>query len=79
MLHERVDLDDKIGYLFLVDIRFDMLKETPKQYMYNEIQCPIFEKKKILDAKKICFQLSKTWHKGDKSYVCTKKNSFDYA
>lgn len=33
----RIDLDNKVELLFVVDIRFYEQKTTPKQYMYNEI------------------------------------------
>ena len=46
LLLEKVDLDDEVGHLFLVDIEFDNEKATPRQIMYNEIFPPIVEKKK---------------------------------
>ena len=74
MLLQHVDLDDKNRHLYLVDIRFNKEEATPKQYMYNEIYCPIFEKKKILDVtERSVFLLHETFQDGDKSYVCTKK------
>ena len=50
LLLEKVSLEDSIGHLFIVDIEFDEQNATKKQYMYNEIFPPIFEKQKILDA-----------------------------
>ena len=74
MLLQHVDLDDKNRHLFNVDIRFNKEEATPKQHMYNEIYCPIFEKKKILDVtERSVFLLRETFQDGDKSYVCTKK------
>ena len=37
MLLERVSLEDNIGHLFVVDIRFNREEATPKQLMYNEL------------------------------------------
>ena len=36
MLLERIDLDDKIEHLFVVDIRFNKEEETVKQYMHRQ-------------------------------------------
>ena len=36
--------EDKIGHLFLVDIKFH--DKNPKTMLFNEIYTPIFEKKK---------------------------------
>ena len=49
-LLETVDLDDKIGHLCVVDIRFDYKRVSNRVLMYNEIFPPVIEKKKILDA-----------------------------
>ena len=58
LLLEKVDLDDEIGHLFLVDIELDQNKATPKQMLYNEIFPPVVEKKKILEAnERSIFQL----------------------
>ena len=37
LLLESVDLDDKIGHLFVIDIRFNKEEAIPKEFMYNEI------------------------------------------
>ena len=53
---KRLYLDDKIGHLFVVDIKFNKKEEKPNQYMYSEIYCPIFGKKKNTRRnRKICF------------------------
>ena len=44
LLLETVDLDGKIGHLFVADIEFDEKKATERGYMYNEILPPIIEK-----------------------------------
>ena len=36
---------DKIGHLFVVDIKFDYQNATKKQLFFNEIYTLIFEKK----------------------------------
>ena len=46
---ETVNIDDKIGHLFVVDIRFDAEKVNAKTLMYNEFYTPIFEKRKTSD------------------------------
>ena len=50
LLLETVNLDDKIGHLFVVDIKFDEKRATEREYMYNEIMLPIIEKQKLLEA-----------------------------
>ena len=44
LLLEKVDLDDEIGHLFDVDIKFDEKRNTEPEYMYNEILPPVIEK-----------------------------------
>ena len=46
ILLETVSLDDEIGHLFLVDIKFDYENVTEREILYNEIFPPIIEKKK---------------------------------
>ena len=50
LLLETVNLDDEIGHLFVVNIKLDKKRATEREYMYNEIISPIFEKQKILEA-----------------------------
>ena len=50
LLLKTVDLDEKIGHLFIVDIEFDEKRATEREYLYNEILPPIIEKQKILQA-----------------------------
>ena len=50
-LLETVDLDDKIGHLYVVNIYFDYENATQKQRAYNEISPPIIEKQKIVDMR----------------------------
>ena len=45
---ERVDLDDPIDHLFIVDIEFDYEQATSRQRVYNEIFPPIIEEQKII-------------------------------
>ena len=46
LLLESVSLEDKIGHLYIVDIKFDYENATEKQIVYNEIYPPIIEKQK---------------------------------
>ena len=43
MLLQNVSLNDQIGHLYVVDIKFDHTKATEKQIVYNEIYPPIIE------------------------------------
>ena len=79
LLLETVDLDDRIGHLFVVDIEFDKKRATEQEYLYNEILPPIIEKQKILEAsERSLYQLlqlfSKTTDNKPKSYHCTAKS-----
>ena len=49
LLLESVSLEDKIGHLYIVDIKFDYENATEKQIVYNEIYLPIVEKQKAID------------------------------
>ena len=55
-LLENVTLEDKLGHLFLVDIKFaDVNKET---LLFNEVYPPIFEKNKKIDPyERSCTQI----------------------
>ena len=46
MLLETVDIGDKIGHLFVVNIEFKAAKVKAKTLTYNEIYTPIFKKEK---------------------------------
>ena len=50
LLLESVSIDDPIGHLFVVDIKFDYDNATKKQLLFNEILPPVIEKHKILDV-----------------------------
>ena len=50
MLLEKLDLDNQIGHLFVVDIEFNAVEATAKTLRYNQIYTPVFEKDKIVDA-----------------------------
>ena len=47
-LPESVSFDNKIGYLHILDIEFDVKNATEREYAYNEIYLPIIEKQKQL-------------------------------
>ena len=44
VLLEKVDLEDKIGHLYIVNIMFDAKNTFKKQLVYNEIYPPIIQK-----------------------------------
>ena len=44
LLLETVYLDNDIGHLFVVDIKFDKKRATEQEYMYNEILTSIIQK-----------------------------------
>ena len=50
ILIKSVDLTDKIGLLFVVDIFFDAKNANEKQLLYNEIFPQVIEKQKLLKA-----------------------------
>ena len=58
ILLEKVDLDDPVGHLFVVDISFNYEKVMPRQRIYNEMYPSIIEKQKIIDvAERSVYQL----------------------
>ena len=48
-LLEKVDLDDDIGHLYIVDIKLDFNTLTERQKAYNEISPAVIEKQKSID------------------------------
>ena len=44
----RISHDDKVGHLFLVDIKFHNKNE--KTMLFNEIYTPVFDKNKVIQA-----------------------------
>ena len=78
-LLETVSLDDEIGHLFIVDIKFNYENVTEREYLYNEIFPPIIEKKTKIDVNdRSLFQLLELFSKTDKgnakSYRVTEKS-----
>ena len=49
LLLEKVSLNDQIGHIYVVDIKFDHKNASENQIVYNEIYLPIAEKQKIID------------------------------
>ena len=79
LLLETVDLEDKIGHLFVVDIEFDIENADERKMLYNEIFPPIIEKEKILEAnERSLFQLLELYQVTEdgkpKAYRCTAKS-----
>ena len=78
LLLETVDLDDKTGHLFVVDIHFHHKNATSRQLSYNEIFPPIIEKHKIIDAsERFVYQLIEQFSQSDngipRTYRCSRK------
>ena len=76
-LLKKVDFEDTIGHLYIVDIKFDIKNVTERELAYNEIYPPIIEKQKIIDpCERSVFQLLEQYiegEKGPKSYKSTAK------
>ena len=77
LLLESVSLEDKIGHLYIVDIKLDYENPTEKQIVYNEIYPPIIEKQKTIDpCEKSIYQLLDNYREGERgplSYKVTAK------
>ena len=78
MLLQKVSLDDQIGHLYVVDIKFDHTKATKNEIVYNEIYLPIIEKQKIIDpCERSVYQLieqyAATEKENPRTYRATKK------
>ena len=66
ILLEKVDFEDEIDHLFVVDIMFDLKSATKRQLVYNEMYPPIMEKKKIIDpCERSVFELLEQYKEGD--------------
>ena len=48
LILKNISIDDKIGHLFVVDIKFNKEAADEKVLLFNEIYTPIFEKKKVV-------------------------------
>ena len=65
LLLEKVNFEDKIGHLFVVDFVFDSENATEKELAYNEIYQPIIEKPKIIDpCERSVYQLLEQYVEG---------------
>ena len=78
LLLQKVSLDDQIGHLYVVDIKFDHTKATKNEIVYNEIYLPIIEKQKIIDpCERSVYQLieqyAATEKENPRTYRATKK------
>ena len=66
-LLEKVDFEDTIGHLYIVDIEFDIKNATKRELTYNEIYPPITEKQKFIDpCERSVFQLLEQYIQGEK-------------
>ena len=66
ILLKKVNFEDEIGHLYVVDIIFDSKNATKEQLVYNKIYPPIIEKRKIIDpCERSVFQLLEQYKKND--------------
>ena len=81
ILIESVDLTDKMGHLFVVDIFLMQKNANEKQLLYHEIFPSVIEKQKVLEAyERSAYQLLELFDKTKakpKSYRCTPKPQAD--
>ena len=56
-LLESVSFEDTIGHLYIVDIEFDFKNATEREFAYNEIYQPIFERLCDSPCERSVFQL----------------------
>ena len=56
-LLESVSFEDTIGHLYIVDIEFDFKNATEREFAYNEIYRPIFERLCESPCERSVFQL----------------------
>ena len=57
ILLESVSFEDTIGHLYIVDIEFDFKNATEREFAYNEIYPPIFERLCESPCERSVFQL----------------------
>ena len=80
ILLEKVDLDDEIGHLYVVDIEFDYKNASQKELTYNEIYPPIIEKQKVIDpCERSTYQLLEQLVMGEKGPSSYKKTAKAHA
>ena len=73
LIFQGISDEDKIGHLFVVNIKFDKKNASEKQLFFNEIYSPIFEKEKVLLAnERSVFQLLHAMRLNDRETI----NSF---
>ena len=76
-LLEKVDFEDTIGHLYIVDIELDIKNAAKRELTYNEIYPQIIEKQKNIDpCERSVFQLLEQYidgENGTKSYRSTAK------
>ena len=71
MVFLKVDLDDKTGHLFVVNIEIDKVRVDAKNLVYKKLHTLIFEKDKVLDAvERSIHQLFEALRKGSDGNYC---------
>ena len=78
LLLEKVNFEDKIDHLLVVEIVLESEDATEKELAYNEIYLPIIEKQKIIDpCERSAYQLLEQYVEGTNdnplAYRATKK------
>ena len=75
LLIKSISPEDKIGHLFIIDIKLNEKNADEKNLLFNEIYTPIFQKDKCLDpSESSVFQLLDTMSKNYKGDL----NSYRY-
>ena len=63
LILEDISHENRIGYLFVVDLMFDFERCIARELLFNEIYSPVFEKKKVLPpSERFVFQLLDAMH-----------------
>ena len=74
-IFDRISLKDKIGHLFIVDMKFH--NKNPKTLLFHEIYPPVFEEnKKKNPYKRFCLQLLSVIIRNEEKDTA---NSFSYS
>ena len=65
-LLESVSFEDTLGHLYIVDIEFDFINTTEREFAHNEIYHLIIERQRIIDpCERSVFQLLEQFVRGE--------------
>ena len=73
LIIENISIEDKIGHLFVGDIKINEEAADEKVLLFNEIYTPIFEKKSIKPYERSVLQLMSVMVKNEKELLNTFK------